>query len=277
MWADRVTPYLGSRFIIENQTGGGGTIGATAVARAAPDGYTLLAGSGSELVVSYLMASKPTYDPVKDFAAITINAVTVPAIMVRADLPIRTVPELIAYAKANRGKLSYGSAGAGTVGNLCGELFKHLTGLTDIAPVPSNGVNAALADLYGGQIPFVVASVSAQTLAAEKAGKLRILVASAQNRLTGAPDVPIGKDVGYPDFIAEMFMGAFAPAKTPRTIIEQISDASKKVMADKDFQARLIHNGFEPILDSNPEQAAAYLKAEITRWRPILEASGLKN
>jgi tripartite-type tricarboxylate transporter receptor subunit TctC len=277
MWADRMTPYLGGRFIIENQTGGGGTIGATAVARAAPDGYTLLAGSGSELVVSYLMASKPTYDPLKDFAAITINAVTVPAIMVRADLPIHNVAELIAYAKANRGKLSYGSAGAGTVGNLCGELFKHLTGLQDIVHVPYKGGNAALADLYGGQIPFVVASVSAQTINAQKAGKLRIIVASAQNRLTGAPDVPIGKDVGYPDFIAEMFMGAFAPAKTPRAIIDQISDASKKVMADREFQHKLIENGFEPILDSNPEQAAAYLKAEITRWRPILEASGLKN
>jgi tripartite-type tricarboxylate transporter receptor subunit TctC len=143
--------------------------------------------------------------------------------------------------------------------------------------VPYKGGNAALADLYGGQIPFVVASVSAQTINAQKAGKLRIIVASGQNRLTGAPDVPIGKDVGLPDFIAEMFMGAFAPAKTPRIIIDQISDASKKVMADKDFQARLIQNGFEPILESNPEQAAAYLKAEIARWRPILEASGLKN
>jgi len=277
MWADRMTPHLGSRFIIENQTGGGGTLGATAVARATPDGYTLLAGSGSELVVSYLISQKPTYDPIRDFAAITINAVTVPAIMVRADLPIHSVPELIAYAKAHRGKLSYGSAGAGTVGNLCGELFKHLTGLSDIVHVPYKGGNAALADLYGGQIPFVVASVSAQTIAAEKAGKLRILVASGQNRLTGAPHVPIGKDVGYPDFIAEMFMGAFAPAKTPRAIIDQISDASKRVMADQDFQGKLIENGFEPILDSNPEQAEAYLKAEIARWRPILETSGLKN
>jgi tripartite-type tricarboxylate transporter receptor subunit TctC len=277
MWADRMTPYLGSRFIIENQTGGGGTIGATAVARAAPDGYTLLAGSGSELVVSYLIANKPTYDPINDFAAITINAVTVPAIMVRADLPVRTVPELVAYAKANRGKLSYGSAGAGTVGNLCGELFKQLTGLHDIVHVPYKGGNAALADLYGGQLPIVVASVSTQTMEMHKAGKLRILVASAQRRLTGAPEVPIGKDVGYPDFIAEMFMGVFAPAQTPRAIIDRISDASKQVMAQKDFQERLIQNGFEPVFDSGPEEAAAYLKVEIARWRPILEASGMKN
>jgi tripartite-type tricarboxylate transporter receptor subunit TctC len=124
---------------------------------------------------------------------------------------------------------------------------------------------------------MVVASVSAQTLELERAGKLRILVASAQRRLTGAPNVPIGADVGYPDFLAEMFMGAFAPAKTPRAIIDQISDASKKVMADKAFQERLIHNGFEPVFDSGPEQASAYLKAEITRWRPILETSGLKH
>jgi len=277
LWADRMGPYLGARFIVENQTGGGGTLGAVAVARAAPDGYTLLAGSGSELVISYLIATKPAYDPINDFAAITINAVTVPGIMVSTALPVRTVPELVAYAKANLGKLSYGSPGSGTVGNLCGELFKQLTGLPDIVHVPYKGGNNALADLYGGQIPMVSTSVSQQTVEAEKAGKLRMLVAAGTRRLTAAPDVPIGAEVGYPDLIAEMFMGAFAPAKTPRTIIDEISDASKKVMADKDFQRRLIENGFEPILDSDPAQATAYLKADIARWRPIIASSGLKN
>lgn len=277
LWADRMSQRLGARFIVENQTGAAGTLGAMTVARAAADGYTLLAGSGSELVVSYLIATKPAYDPINDFAAITINAVTVPGIMVSSALPVHSVPELIAYAKANPGKLAYGSPGAGTVGNLCGELFKQLTGLRDIVHVPYKGGNNALADLYGGQIPMVSTSVSQQTVEAEKAGKLRMLVAAGSRRLTGAPQVPIGADVGYPDLIAEMFMGAFAPARTPRAIIDQISDASKKVMADADFQRRLIENGFEPILDSDPDQATAYLKNEIARWRPILEAAGFKN
>ena len=156
------------------------------------------------------------------------------------------------------------------------QLFKQLTGLPDIVHVPYKGGNNALADLYGGQIPMVATSVSQQTVEAEKAGKLRMLVAAGTRRLTGAPNVPIGAEVGYPDLVAEMFMGAFAPAKTPRGIIEQISDASKKVMADQDFQRRLIENGFEPIPNSDPDQAAAYLKREIARWRPILEAAGIQ-
>ena len=274
LWADRMSHHLGARFIVENQTGGGGTLGTVAVARAPSDGYTLLAGTGSELVITYLMTNKSAYDPISDFAAITINAVAVPGIMVSTALPVHTVPELIAYAKANPGKLSYGSPGSGTIGNLCGELFKQLTGLHDIVHVPYKGGNNALADLYGGQIPMVSTSVSQQTVAAEKAGKLRMLVAAGTRRLTGAPDVPIGADVGYPDLIAEMFMGAFAPAKTPRAIIEQLLNASKKVMADEDFQRRL--NRFEPILGSDPDHAAAYLKREILRWRPILEAARIQ-
>jgi tripartite-type tricarboxylate transporter receptor subunit TctC len=274
MWADRMKDHLGA-IIIENQTGGGGTVGAAMVAHAKPDGYTLLAGSGSELVVAYLTASHPTYDPVKDFAPITINAVSVPAIMVNASLPVHDVPELIAYVKANSHALVYGSAGVGTIGHLCGELFKTLAGLPDLVHVPYRGGAPGLMDLYAGQIPIMVASVSAQTLAMQRDGKIRILVAAAERHLTGAPDVPIGADVGFPDLIAEMFVGVFAPAGTPKPIIDQIAQASQIVMGDKEFQGKLIEGGFEPVLDSGPDRSGQYLKADLARWAPIVKTAGL--
>jgi tripartite-type tricarboxylate transporter receptor subunit TctC len=274
MWADRMKPFLGN-IIIENQTGGGGTLGASTVAHASPDGYTLLAGTGSELVIAYLIAKKPPYDPVKDFAAVTINAVAIPALMINASLPVHTLPELVAYAKANPGKLSYGSAGTGTIGHLCGELFKAQAGLPDIVHLPYKGGSAGLADLYSGQIPMMSVSVSTQTLTMQKNGKIRILVAAAERHLTGAPQVPIGADVGYPDLIAQMFMGVFAPAGTPRPIIDRISQASQRVMGDQEFQNRLVESGLEPVLDSNPEKAAKYVKDDLVRWAPVVKAAGL--
>jgi tripartite-type tricarboxylate transporter receptor subunit TctC len=275
VWADRMTHLLGTSIVIENQTGGGGTLGATMVARAKPDGYTLLAGTASELVISYLIASTPPFDPIKDFAPITINAVAVAAIMVHESVPAHTLQELVAYAKANPGKLVYGSAGTGTTGHLCGELFKSLAGLPDIVHVPYRGAAAGLMDLYSGQIPMMVASVSTQTLAMQKSGKIRILVAAAERHLTGAPEVPIGADVGFPDLIAQMFMGVLAPAATPTPVITKIADASRTVMSDKDFQAKLVEGGFEPVLDCGPAQSERYIKAELTRWAPIVKSAGL--
>jgi len=185
------------------------------------------------------------------------------------------VPELIAYVKANSGALVYGSAGVGTIGHLCGELFKTLAGLPDLVHVPYRGAAPGLMDLYAGQIPIMVASVSAQTLAMQRDGKIRILVAAAERHLTGAPNVPIGVDVGFPDLIAEMFVGVFAPAGTPKPIINQIAQASQIVMGDKEFQAKLIEGGFEPVLDSGPDRSAQYLKADLARWAPIVKIAGL--
>ncbi len=195
--------------------------------------------------------------------------------MVNASLPVHDVPELIAYVKANAGKLVYGSAGVGTIGHLCGELFKTLAGLPDLIHVPYRGANPGLMDLYAGQIPIMVASVSAQTLAMQRDGKIRILVAAAERHLTGAPAVPIGADVGFPDLIAEMFVGVFAPAGTPKPIVNQIAQASQIVMGDKEFQSKLIEGGFEPVLDSGPERSAQYLKADLARWAPIVKTAGL--
>jgi tripartite-type tricarboxylate transporter receptor subunit TctC len=275
LWADQVKSLLGT-VVIEDQGGGGGTIAAATVARARPDGYTLLAGTSSELVISPVLMSTPSYDPVRDLAPIVTTAVSVSALMVHASLPVHTLQELIAYAKANPGKLSYGSAGVGTSSHLCGELFKQLAGLPDIVHVPYKGANPGLVDFYAGHLPMFAASISPQVLDMHRAGRIRILVAGTDRRIVGAPDIPISTEVGFPDLITLMFMGVFAPAGTPRPIIDQVAGATRQVMADHQFQQRLILAGFEPVTDSGPEQTAKFIREELARWTPLLKASGLK-
>jgi tripartite-type tricarboxylate transporter receptor subunit TctC len=275
LWADQVKSLLGT-VVIENQGGGGGTIAAATVARARPDGYTLLAGTTSELVISPVIMSVPSYDPVRDLAPIVTTAVSISALMVHESLPVHTLQELIAYARANPGRLSYGSAGVGTSAHLCAELFKQLAGLPDIVHVPYKGANPGLVDFYAGHLPMFAASISPQVLDMHRTGRIRILVAGTNRRLEAAPDIPISTDVGFPDLITLMFMGVFAPAGTPRAVVAQIAAATHQVMADKAFQRRLILAGFEPVTDSGPEQTAKFIQEELTRWTPLLKASGLK-
>jgi tripartite-type tricarboxylate transporter receptor subunit TctC len=275
LWAERIKPQLGA-IVIENQGGGGGTIAATAVARAAGDGYTLLAGTTSELVINPVIMSQPSYDPVKDLVPIAITAVSVSSLMVHESVPARTLAELIAYAKANPGKLSYGSAGTGTPSHLCGELFKLIAGLPDIVHVPYKSAAPGLADFFSGHIPMMAASISPAALEMHRSGKIRILVAGTDRRLQGAPDVPISTEVGFPELITQQFMGLFAPAGTPWPIIEQIGGLTRQIMDDREFQQKLILAGFEPVTGSGPREAAQYVHDELVRWTPVLKASGLK-
>ena len=275
LWADRVKSELGT-IVVEDQGGGGGTIAAVSVVRARPDGYTLLAGTSSELVISPVIMTAPTYDPARDLTPITMTAVSVSALMVHASLPVHTLQELIPYARANPSKLSYGSAGVGSSAHLCAELFKKLAGLPDIVHVPYKGANPGLVDFYAGHLPMFAASISPQVLDMHRQGKIRILVAGTNQRLVAAPDIPISTDVGFPDLITLMFMGVFAPAGTPRPIIDRIANASRRVMLDKEFQNRLIQAGFEPVPDSGPEQTAKFIKEELVRWTPLLKTLDIK-
>ncbi len=275
LWAERAKLQLGG-IVIENQGGGGGTIAATAVARSAGDGYTLLAGTTSELVINPVIMSQPSYDPIKDLVPISITAISVSSLMVHESVPARTLQELIAYARANPGTLSYGSAGTGTPAHLCGELFKMLARLPDIVHVPYKGAAPGLADFFSGHIPMMTASISPPVLDMHRAGKIRILVAGTNRRLAGAPDIPISTDVGFPDLITQQFMGLFAPAGTPKQIIEQIAGLTREITADQDFQNKLVQAGFEPVTDSGPHATATYVHEELVRWTPLLKASGLR-
>ena len=191
-------------------------------------------------------------------------------------MPAKTLPEFVAYAKANPGKLSYGSAGTGTSAHLCGELFKHLAGLPDIVHVPYKGANPGLADFYSGHLPMFAASISPQVLDMHRRGKIRILVAGSPKKLAGAPDIPISAEVGFPDLITVMFMGLVRAGGTPRPVIDQIAAVTNQVMADTAFQQKLIQAGFEPVTNSGPDQTAKFVAEEHARWTPVLKAAGLK-
>jgi tripartite-type tricarboxylate transporter receptor subunit TctC len=273
-WAEAVRSRLGA-VVIENQGGGGGTIGTMNAAHAPADGYTLLLGSTSDLVLNPAITPQLQY-AATDFASIALVAISVAAIMVNPSVPARTLQEFVAYAKANPGKLSYGSAGVGTMSNLAGELFKQLAGLPDIVHIPYKGAAGSYPDLISGQIPMVAANISEQTIELHRAGKIRILAVTTEKRLASAPELPTAADAGYPDLIAQLFMGLFAPAATPAAVIAQLAAVTGEVMGDKELQGKLVSQGFEPVLDSGPEKTAQYLKAEVARWTPILKASGMK-
>ena len=199
------------------------------------------------------------YDPVKDFASISGLAISVAAIMVNPSLPAHNLKELVAYAKANPGKLSYGSAGAGTMSNLCGELFKKLAGVPDIVHIPYKGAAPGYTDLIAGTIPMMTSNITGSILAMHRAGQIRILAVATDHRLAVAPEIPTTAEAGYPDLIAQLFVGLFAPAGTPQPIIDRLANVTQEVVADKDFQTKLQDAGFEPVVDFGPDRTTKYL------------------
>jgi tripartite-type tricarboxylate transporter receptor subunit TctC len=275
IWIDRVKGGLGTVFI-ENMGGAGGALGGAAVARAQPDGYTLLLGGGGSQVLNPIAMSKPPYDPIKDFESIAMIAVLALTIAVNPALPAHTLQELIAYAKANPGKLAYGSAGTGSVTHLAGELFKSLAGTLDIVHVPYKGAGPAVTDVISGQVPMVVANVTGQVLELHKAGKLRMLAVTTPQRLVADPQFPTAIEAGLPGLVAMNFSALFAPAGTPRPIIDQIAAVTGKAMSEEDAQKSLIDQGMEPVTDSSPEKTLRFVEEDIVRWTPVIRAIGLK-
>jgi tripartite-type tricarboxylate transporter receptor subunit TctC len=274
-WVERVQPLLGT-IVVENQGGAGGTIGAAGVARAQPDGHTMLLANTSVMVLNPAIMSRPPYDPAKDFAPIAIIAISASGIMVHPSVPAANLKEFIAYAKANTGKLSYGSAGSGTMTHLAGELFKQLIDAPEIVHVPYKGAGPSIADLVSGHIPMATINVTGQLLELHRAGKIRILAVTAPQRLKGAPEIPTAIESGLPNMVAQLFTGLFVPAGTPKPIIEQIHQASHKAMAEPGLLKALTDSGLEPISDSGPEQTQRFIQEEVARWTPIVKAAGLK-
>ena len=196
-WADKMKSLLGT-IVVENIGGGGSSLGAAAVVRAIPDGYTLLLGGTQTHVNEALLKSRPLYDPVKDLDPVTGVAAYFFVIIVNPAVPARTLQELIAYAKSNPGKLSYGHAGVGTTQHLSGELLKSLTGTPEIVPVPYRGTGPVIADVVGGQIPMGIPGLTGQVLEFHRSGKLRVLAVTSPSRLPAAPDLPTAAEQGLP-------------------------------------------------------------------------------
>ena len=272
-WAERMKAPLGT-FYVENQGGAAGTIGATEVARSGADGHTILLGNTSVMVLNPMTSTRLPYDPAKDFVPISILCVAAVALVVHVSVPAKTLKEFVEYAKANPGKLSYGSAGTGTMTHLAAELFKQQVGLPDLTHVPYKGAGPGIADLVSGHIPAMTPNITSQVLAFHNAGKVRILAVFAPQRLKGAPDIPTAVELGYPNMIGQLFVGVFAPSATPRPVVEQIAAANHKVMADAAFQKILVDSGLEPVSDT-PDQAKRTIAEETARWAPVVKAIGL--
>jgi tripartite-type tricarboxylate transporter receptor subunit TctC len=275
LWAQMMKPVLGT-VVTENRGGGGGVTGAAEVARAQPDGHTFLFGNTSTQVLIPAIMSNPPYDPLKDFVGIYILCNSPTSIVVHESVPARSLQELIAYAKANPGKLSYGSAGAGTLTNLAGELFKQLIGAPDIVHIPYKGSAPGVADLASGHIPMMTPNVTGQVLEFHRAGKIRILAVNAAQRLGAAPDIPTAIEQGLPGMIGLLFLGLFAPAATPKPIVDRIAEATHAAITEPDFQKVLMASGLEPVPDSNSEKAKRFMEEEIARWGPVVKAAGFK-
>jgi tripartite-type tricarboxylate transporter receptor subunit TctC len=275
VWAEKVKPQLGT-IVIDNRGGGGGLIGANDVAHAQSDGYSILLGSTTTHVLLTPAMSNPPYDPVKDFSAVAVFAASSTSVVINASVPARTLAELVAYAKANPGKLSYGSAGNGSITNLAGELFKLRAGGLDIVHVPYKGIGQGVSDLIGGQIPMLSANATAQILDLHRAGKVRILAVNARARIKSAPDIPTAIEAGLSDMVAQTTFGVFAPGGTRRPILERINAVTQDAMAEPQFQGELLRLGFEPVLDIGPDNAAGVFQEELARWTPILKATSTK-
>jgi tripartite-type tricarboxylate transporter receptor subunit TctC len=274
-WADKMKSLLGT-VVVENIGGAGGGLGAAAVARARPDGYTiLLGGMGSQVIVG-VATNRANYDPINDFEPIAILGVTALTIAVHPDLPVKNLLELIDYAKANPGKLSFGSSGAGAMTHLTGELFKSLAGLPDIVHVPYRGGGPLIADLVSGHIPMIAQSVTGHMMELHETGKVRMLCVTGPNRLAAFPTLPTAVEAGLPGMIAQNFIGLFAPAKTSPGIIDQLAEATRNAMADQQFQQAFVAAGFDPFLDSTPDKTRHFVEGEIARWSPVIKAIGLK-
>ena len=271
-WAERMKPVLGSVYV-ENMGGAGGNLGVMEVQRADPDGHTVLLGSTSTMVLNTMNAVKVAYDPVKDFIPISIFCVSTTSIAVNASIPVKDVKELIAYVKANAGKLSYGSAGTGTMSHMSGEMFKLRTQTTDVVHVPYKGAGPGIADLVSGHIPMMSPNVTGQLLEFHRTGKIRILAVNSPDRLKAATDIPTAIEQGVPDMVGQLFLGIYVPAKTPAAVVARLTDASRQALAQPEFEKALTDSGFETVSYFG-DAALKYMSDELVRWKPVVEAMG---
>ncbi len=267
---------LGGSVVVENRAGASGSIGAVEVARAKPDGHVLLLGGTTTHVINPAAMSKPAYDASRDFVPIGVMMLAPTGVAVHPSLPAKSLMQLVALAKAKPGSLSHASSGMGTVTHLTGELFKKLGGNLNMVHVPYKGAGPALVDLIAGHVPVMTPTISPGSLNYHQTGRMRLLAICSEERLQAAPDVPTGIQAGMPGLVVEAMIATFAPAGTPKDVVEQLSQAQLKVMSDPGFQAFLRKSGAEPVTNSSPERAGRFIKSEIERWTPIIKATGYK-
>jgi len=268
---DALSKIWGQQLVVENKGGAGTNIGAELVARSDADGYTILMGSAA-LAVNRNLYKSLNYDAVVDFAPVSRLCNFAFFLFVPASLPVKTVKEFIAYAKANKGKIAYASPGPGSPPHLGGELFKSMTGI-EMTHVPYRGAAPAFNDLIAGRIDFFF--TSGASLEHAKGGKVRVIAFGGATRSTAAPEIPTVAEAGVPGYELSSWYALFVPAQTPRAIVDKINADTLNALAEPGTRARLEQLGYD-VGGSTPQELATLLKSEIDKWGPLIKAANIK-
>ena len=271
--APELQKALGQAVIVENKGGAGGNLGANEVAKAAPDGHTLLVGYNGPIAINQSLFAKMPYDPVKDLTPITLAVSSPQFLVVHPSVPVKNVAELVALAKAEPGKLAYASVATGSASHLTMEMLKLAAGI-DITHVPYKGSAPAVVDLVGGQVQaaFFVPGNIQQFV---KEGKARIIASSGAHRFASTPDVPTMIEQGYPDFVAVSWIGFLAPGGTPKPIIDRYNKEIVRILNLPDVKKKLQDMEFD-VVAGTPAQFAQWIQTEIPRWGKVIKATGAK-
>ena len=271
--AEKLTPRVGQPVIVENKAGAGGAIGSDFVARSAPDGYTLLVGTSSTMAIAPWVYTKLAYNPTRDFAPVALMGTADIMIVVNSKVPVRSVKELLAYAKANPGKLTFASGGNGSISHLLGEYFDQMANVK-MLHIPYKGDAQMVTDLIGGQVDLAFGTAVA-FLPHVKTGKVVALAVTNPKRSTTLTDLPTVSEAGVPGYEAVQWFGIAAPTGTPPEVIKRLNEEIRAVLAMPEVRTRFSELGFDVVGDS-PEQFAAFLRDENAKWKKIAEVSGIK-
>ena len=264
---------LGQPLVIENRAGASGTIGAESVARAAPDGYTLLMAQSTSVTIAPHLYKKLGYDTLTDFVPVTLAALAPNILVIHPKVPAASVKELIAHAKAHPGKLNYGSAGGGAPSHLAGELFNRMAGVT-MVHVPYKGAGLAVNALLAGDIDVMFAPMVA-VMPQVKAGRLRALAVTSAKPSLALPDLPVLADAGLSGYDVSSWFGLFAPANTPKAVIERVQQETAKVLRQADIRERFAREGAEPV-GNTPAEFDAYVRAEYAKYARVVKEAGVR-
>ena len=269
----RMGDLLGQQFVVENRAGAGGNIGADVVAKSAPDGYTLLMATVSTHAINPGLYSKMPYDPVRDFAPVSQVGVTPILLAVHPSIPATDVKSLVTLVKDNPGKYTYGSSGIGSILHLCGEQFKALAGGLNMVHVPYRGSAPMMSDLIAGQISMVF-DATPSAIPQVQVGAIRALGAGMAERMRQMPELATLQEQGLKGFECYTWNAILAPAGTPAPIVERLAEAINKALDDPAVFRRLQEAGIDPTRGRSPQQTADFIKAELAKWEPIIQASG---